>query len=214
MNINYISILIVSQVLVSSLLAQDKKKCFEKGTMVIEPGIGLGLYKITFTDKSFTPPVSGSDTAGAVLYPIGFEYGVLDWLGCGGKFSYSNYIEGDSASAEKGTGIDLGIFVRAHALRTKRMDMFAGLDFGYSHFAYDANDGSGGIARGGGTFFSFNLNSRFYFGKKWGMRLFYNFDFYNYPNIIIEDAFGNSADFSLKSKSFFLLGAGLMFKFK
>lgn len=213
MNKKSIFILILCRFLLLSLCAQTiREKSFEKGAMVIEPGIGLGLYKTTFTDKSFTPPLSGNDTAGAVLYPLGFEYGVLDWLGCGGKFNYSNYIEGDSASAEKGSGIDFGAFIRAHALRTKRIDMFAGFDFGYSHFVYDANDGSGGVARGGGTFFSFNLNSRFYFGKKWGMRLFYNFDSYNYPNIAIEDSFGNSADFSLKSKSFFLLGAGFMFK--
>lgn len=211
MNKNYTSIVLINLLFVSSLFAQ-KEKCFEKGTIVIEPGIGLGLYKTTVNYKNVTPSVSNSDTSGAALYQIGFEYGALNWLGCGGKFNYSNYIEGESSSSEKWNGIDFGVFVRAHALRTKRIDMFAGLDFGYSHFAHDANDGSGGTARGGGTFFSFNLNSRFYFGKKWGMRLFYNFDFYNYPNILLEDGIGNSAELALKSQSFFLLGAGFMFK--
>ena len=179
---------------------------------MIEPGIGLGLYKLTFTNKTAVPNQTGTDTAGAVLYPIGFEYGVLDWLGCGGKFNYSNYIEDSTGKANGAStrGIDFEIFVRAHALRTKRIDLFAGLDFGYSNIKFDLNDGS--VGKAAGSNFSFNLNSRFYFGDRWGMHLFYNFDSYNYPKGTFEDVFGNSLSYSLHLKSFLLLGAGLQFK--
>lgn len=185
---------------------------YEKAIKVIDPGIGLGIYQTTLKEKNTTNDSIFQDTAGSVLYPIGFEYGLLDWLGVGGKFNYSNYIENDTSS-ENGRGMDVAAMVRFHALRTKRIDLFGGIEFGYSNFRYKANDGSGGIAKANGTFFGFNLNSRFYFSDLWGMRLFYNFDFYNYPNGHIQDSFGNAADFSFKIKSRFLLGIGLMFKF-
>lgn len=191
-----------------SLFAQSEKS-FEKGVSIIEPRIGLGLYKVTVTD---TNNVSNHDSAGAVLYQAGYEYGILNWLGAGGKFNYSHYINNDSGSTQKGSGLDFAVLVRAHALRTKHIDMFAGLDFGYSHFALDANNGSGAYARAGGTYFGFNLNSRFYFGKMWGLNLFYNFDSYHYPHGIVSDNTTNTYEFDWKAKSFFLLGAGLQFK--
>lgn len=190
-----------------SLFSQN---CFEKGVKIIDPGIGLGIYKITIEDK--TNATSDNDMAGAVLYNIGFEYGVLDWLGGGGKFNYCNYIENDSTS-EKGRGIDVAMTVRFHALRTKRINLLAGVEFGYSNFRWDANDINGAFANANGTFLGLNLHSRFYFSNVWGMRLFYNFDFYNYPNGHIQNTLGDNSDFSLKSRSSFLLGLGLMFKF-
>lgn len=205
---SYIAVLSVMFLSFTAGFAQ----CFEEGSKVIEPGIGLGLYKLTFTDKSTTPYTSGRDSAGAVLYPVAFEYGLLDWLGCGGKFNYSNYIE-DSLGKANGAhtrGIDLSIFVRAHALRTKRVDLFAGFEYGYSNLKLDLNNGTIGEASGG--VFSFNLNSRFYFSDRWGVRLFYNFDTYNFPKGTFTDVFGNSFEYSLKLRSFFLFGAGLMFK--
>jgi len=208
MNKIYISIFITSQLFVSSLFSQ---KSFEKDVNIIEPGIGIGAYKVDFKDKSNPNiPVSHDSTA-AKLFPVGFEHGLTNWLGIGGKFNYSSYITNDSTS-EKAHGLDFAVFARAHALRTKHIDLFAGLDFGYSHFVYNANNYSGGIARADGTYFGFNLNSRFWFGKILGLRLFYNFDHYNYPNGVIEDNAANSYNFSWKSKSFILLGAGLVFK--
>lgn len=210
---NYFLILPAAIFLSTSSLAQ---KSFEKRIKVIEPGIGLGLYKTEFTDKSVPNAATENDSAGALLFPLGFEYGVLNWLGCGVKFSYNHYIANDDSTAEreKARGLDFALFARAHALRTKRIDLFAGFDFGYSHFAYDANNYSDGRARAGGTYFGFNLNSRFYLGKVWGLRLFYNFDFYNYPNGNITDNTANTHPFSWKTKSFFLLGAGLVFKLR
>lgn len=211
MNINYISILLICQFFVSELIAQDK--CFEKGSKVIEAGIGIGLYK-TYVEDNKYPGVIDKDTAGAGLYPISFEYGILDWLGCGGKFNYSNYIEDSTgkANGDSWRGIDFAATVRAHALRTRRIDLYAGIDFGFSNIAFNSTGNSGVIARGNGSYFSFNLNSRFYFGDHFGMRLFYNFDNYNYPSVIAEDPFGNTFDFSLHGKSFLSMGIGLMYK--
>lgn len=214
MNINYVSILLICQFFVSALFAQDKKdKCFAKGSKVIEAGIGIGLYK-TYSEDNKNPGVVFKDSAGAALYPISFEYGILDWLGCGGKFNYSNYIEDSlgKANGDSWRGIDFAAVVRAHALRTRRIDLYAGLDFGFSNIAFNSTSNSGVIARGNGSYFSFNLNSRFYFGDHFGMRLFYNFETYNYPSIIAEDPFGNTFDVSLQGKSFLSMGIGLMYK--
>ena len=208
MNKHYISIFLISQIFVSPLYAQ---KSFEKGVNIIEPGIGIGVYKVDLQDKSNPNIPVTHDSTAAKLFPLGFEHGITNWLGAGGKFNYSSYITNDSTS-ERAYGLDFAVFVRGHALRTKHVDLFVGLDFGYSHIAYDANNYTGGIARANGTYFGFNLNSRFFIGKVWGLRLFYNFDSYNYPNGTISDSASNSYKFSWKSKSFFLLGAGLIFK--
>lgn len=207
MNNNYASIILPLALCSTFLNAQ---KCFEKGVNIIEPGIGIGVYKVEFHDITNNTPVS-SDSTAAKLFLVGFEHGLNNWFGVGGKFNYSSYFTNDSTS-ERAHGLDFAVFVRGHALRTKHVDLFAGLDFGYSHFAYDANNYTGGIARADGTYFGFNLNSRFFIGKVLGLRLFYNFDYYNYPNGTISDSASNSYKFSWKSKSFFLLGAGLVFK--
>lgn len=43
-------------------------------------------------------------------------------------------------SGESAQGIDIAGEERAYTLRTKRIELYAGPDFGYSHSVYDANN--------------------------------------------------------------------------
>src|ERR1051326_4522239 len=144
------------------------QKCFEKGANILGVDFGVGIYRTDAVDKSKNPYQTESDTSGAYLFNASYEKGVLDWLGVGGKVNYSSYIVNDSSTVSA-RGLDLVLLGRVHAVRTKRVDLYAGLEFGYSHLSYKTNDATNGEAKAGGTFFGFNLNARIFFTDFWGV---------------------------------------------
>ncbi len=188
------------------------QKCFEKGNNVLSVDFGLGIYRTDAVDKSKNPYQTESDTGGAWLFNASYEKGVLDWLGLGGKINYSSYLVKDS-SAESARGLDVVLLARAHAVRTRRIDLYAGLEFGYSHLTYKTNDVNNGTAKGGGTYFAFNLNGRIYFNDFWGVHVYYSFDNIHYPNGTITADNVNPYHFEFTAKSYFDMGIGVMFRF-
>ena len=212
---------IFSALLLYAMAVGASAQSLQKGNMVFGLGTGLGIYRTTITDKTNTGMAPDKDTSGAFIFPLTFEYGVLNWLGAGARIGYHNYIEGkDSTNTnQKARGMDLMGCVNLHFLRSKHVDMFVSSEFGYSSFKYtvtvtNTTTTYGAMAIASGTGYSFGLNTRFYFGKSaaFGLHLSFALEGFNYQNGEISDDIGSPAtQFRLKGNGK-VFGIGLQYK--
>lgn len=192
-------------------------QCFEQGNIVVGFGSGIGIYKTTFTNQTNTTIPAEKDTSGAVVFPISFEYGVLNWLGLGVRFGYNNYLEGKDTlgTNQNARAIDFMGSVNAHFLRTKHIDMFVSAEYGFSHFKYQEDSQYNPKAVASGTGYSFGLNTRFYFGKasRFGLNLRFALEGYNYQNGIISDDSTSNTDYKFGFKgNGKVFGIGLQYR--
>lgn len=216
--------------LVNSVKAQ---KAFEKGNVTIDLGVGLGIYGTklheerdvqVWTPSGVTTIRETNDTtdgAAATIFPLKFEYGITNWLGIGARFAYSKYIAGsDSTNNTKPTvtGLDAGLILNFHFIKTKRFDLPLSVTIGYSNFRYKANDAANSIAKDNGLNYGVALIPRIYFGDHIG--IFFNLGYvgYNYPSML----FSNNKDSNLNEEDNYEfkfkfnganLGLGLVLKF-
>ena len=182
---------------------------FEKGKGVADAGIGFALYHNEATQTN--PDWNEKDTAGAIIFPVNYEYGIMNWLGVGGMFRFSNYIEGDSSSTQA-VGTDVSGRINFHApLSSKRIDLLAGVTFGYSFIRYSANDALGTEAKGHGINFGVEGMARFYFSDHFGIFFNGGYLMHDYPSVVISNSIAEE-EFHY-SESGFDLGLGIMIKF-
>lgn len=210
---NMKKIIILLLIIANAVIAQDKS--FEKNTKVIGLGYNLGAYATQSRDK-FT---GENDRGGAVsnIFHANFEYGVLNFLGVGAKFQYSKYIvERDSATGRQpiANSADGFIFVNAHFVRAKYVDMLIGINGGGSQFTYKLNDGYNTMAKGFGSAFDVHFQTRFYFGKYVGLNLNLAYAYFNYPNLIASSNLINqTVNFASIKGNGVNIGLGLQVKF-
>lgn len=185
---------------------------FQKNNFVVASGSGLGIYRTHI--KELPNGTIESDTTGTVPYFLSFEYFPINRLSGGLQFGYNHFIQGDSAHGQTAKGIDLMLRCNFHFLTTKHIDMLIGPDFGYSHFGIKNNDLNNSGARGGGTVYGINFESRFYFGKGNRFGIFINVGYQNrtYPKGGFYDDTGTHySDFWLKLHGT-NFGGGLVFR--
>jgi hypothetical protein len=201
----------------SHVKAQDK--AFQKGNMVIDLGVGLGVYG-TKVHQEYDQDVyvfptgiktervkkDTTDAAASFIFPLRFEYGITNWLGVGARLAYSKYAtEKDSVNNYKPKvyGVDADLVISFHLVKSKHFDMPVCLSLGYSSITYKANnpntnppflpDNGNGMAKGGGSNYGISLVPRIYFGDHVGMFFNVGYAGYNYPHLI----FSNNSDSNL-----------------
>lgn len=184
---------------------------FVKGSLVAEAGAGLGIYRITATDKSKNE--TNSDTTAAWVFPLTMEYGLSNYFGIGGTFKYSNYIEGDSSSTLGVNGFDLAVQPAFHFLNRRRIDMSLYGQLGATYISFRANDYDNVRANGFGPVYGIGLTMRIYFSDVIGMYLGYSYTSFAYNDIVVKDNSGNQFHFKLAEKGS-NFGLGLVFKIK
>ena len=202
-----------------SFITPSPAQSLEKGSMVLGLGSGLGIYHTVIKDKTTPSNSADKDTSGAFVFPLEFEYALLNWLGAGARLGYSNFIEGKKDSdvvSAKARGIDFMPFVNLHFLRSKHVDMFVSCNFGYSDFKFTVTNTAGtiGTFTGSGTGYSVGFNTRFYFGDaaKFGIHVRYAREGFNYQNGEITDNQGSPpTKFSLKGNGG-VFGLGLQYR--
>jgi len=208
---------------VNTTKAQDKS--FQKGNISVDLGVGVAIYGTKLysetTSGNITYKDDTTDRAGAVIFPLTFEYAVSNWLGVGARFAYSNYFEEkDSISGEKSRvrGIDAGVLFNFHFVKTKRFDLPIGFFVGYSNFNIQFNDPTNQVGKDDGFNYGFMLTPRIYFGDHIG--IFFNAGYlaYTYPNIQFSNNtdpnMNDNNDWKFKIKgSGANFGAGLVVKF-
>lgn len=205
----------------SIIYSSKAQKAFEKGNVTVSLGAGLDLYgtKIHQVSSGFTKDTT--DGAGGSHFPLMLEYGVANWLGIGARFNFSNFLEEtDSISHIKPIhrGIDAGIVLNIHLVKSKRFDMPINLSFGYSYLSIQSKDALETIAKSNGLGYGIALMPRIYFGDHIGM--FFNLGYmgYNYPKITYSNMNDSNlnktwdTEVSLKANGV-NLGIGLIGKF-
>jgi hypothetical protein len=190
------------------------QKSFEKNTNVIAFGLDLGLYN--YTSKIASNPKSDHSAALNKMLSLHYERGVLNWLGIGAKVQLSDYFtETDSVTRTKPSikAIDATLLVNAHFVRSKRVDMLAGFNVGYSHMNWEARDQFISGATGGGLTFDIHLQPRFYFGNHVGMFINLAYVHYSYKNMDFQNTYTTYNDILSLTGGGVNVGFGLQAKF-
>ncbi|MES2286303.1 MAG: hypothetical protein V4547_11495 [Bacteroidota bacterium] len=210
-----------------------QKKAFHKGAVIVDLGIGVSVYKTDLEDaynnqvwngSSFSTTRIKKDTtnaAAATVYPLNIEFGLKNWLGIGARVAYSKYFsEKDSISGLKVgvTGIDAGLVLNLHLIKTNRFDLPIGVTLGYSSFKLDSKDTLNTIAKDNGFNYGFAAIPRFYFGEHIGLSFNLGYTVYSYPSILFSNKndsnLNNDTDRVFKLKASGVnIGVGLLIKF-
>ena len=165
----------------ANVLAQ---KSFEKKTNVIAFGADLGIY--TYESKIESSMKSNTDNAANKMLNLQYERGILKWLGLGAKVQLCDYFTQKDTltnTKPKVQALDAILFINAHFIRVKYVDMLAGFNIGYSTLNWEARDQFISQAKGGGLMVDFHLQPRFYFGKHIGMFINLAYVNYNYKDL-------------------------------
>ncbi len=207
-------------------------QAFHKGAIVVDLGIAANVSKTAIQDEYNTSIWNGSsisnvrlkkDTtnwSAAMVYPVTVEYGVKNWLGIAGRFAYSKYLSSvDSVSGAKALvrGLDAGLILNLHIIKTNRIDIPIGVTFGYSNFKMANNDSLQSMAKDNGINYGFSVVPRIYFGSHIGLSLNLGYMAYTYPSLLFSNKndsnLNNNNDraFSLKTSGT-NIGVGLIIK--
>lgn len=151
-----------------SVKAQEDQS-FYKHALIASVGFGGDAYAITETYTLNGTGITSTTTGSAACrsYPILAEYGVGKWLGLGLSIKFDSYIiKKDSANNYQPTanGTEFGALVNFHFVRSKHVDMFAGLDLGGSHFVYTLDKFNDQVY-GTGSWADIHIDLRYYFGR-------------------------------------------------
>lgn len=218
---------------IALLITTSKAQAFHKGAIVVDLGAGVSVFKTDIKEEYNNQLWNGSsittirvkkDTtsgAGAATYPLTVEYGLKNWLGVAARLAYSKYFsEKDSISGLKVAvrGIDAGLVLNLHLIKTNRFEMPISATLGYSSFKLDSKDSLNSIAKDNGINYGFSLVPRFYFGNHIGLSLQVGYIAYSYPSILFSN--NNDANMNDNNNHTFKLkasganiGAGLIVKF-
>lgn len=215
-------IIVTAAALAVFITANAQDKAFKKGDITVDLGAGLDLYGTKIHQQSFGYVHDTTDGAGGSHFPLKMEYGITNWLGIGARFNFSKFIQDkDSISHIRPTtrGIDAGLVLNFHLVKSRRFDMPISVTFGYSHLSIHSNDPLNTLARSGGLGYGIGLTPRIYFGDHIGMYFNVGYMGYNYPNFkYSNDTYDNlnkmwgDAKVSLKANGV-NIGIGLIGKF-
>jgi hypothetical protein len=226
-------LLLITGIILLINTTQGQNKAFHKGSIVIDLGAGISVYKTTTEDQYNNPTLNGTtlssirvkkyntDGAGAAMYPLTVEYGVRGWLGIAGKVAYANYFgTKDSVSGIKAAirTIDAGLILNLHIIKTRRFDMPIGVSLSYSNFKIDSKDSLSNLAKANGLNYGFAAIPRIYFGEHIGLSINLGYTVYTYPNLLFSNKndsnINNNNDrvFKLKANGA-NIGVGLIVKF-
>ncbi|HWY11891.1 MAG TPA: hypothetical protein VN026_11230 [Bacteroidia bacterium] len=182
---------LISALFVCLAVSGFSQVSFEQKAKVIDVNANFGVYNTISSDS--TARANGtthSDKAAPYGFALGFEYGVLNWLGIGLKGQLCTYLTSkDAATGQtpKAQAKDLMLVINTHLLRKKHINLLAGFDFGYSGFKFSSNDTKNSIAKGGGYVYDLHLTPRLYFTNHLGMYMNLSYIGYGYPGLKISD---------------------------
>lgn len=148
---------LVSLFSLSQLVAQQST--FEKGTKVLNLGIGLGSTYYSSYYTSQMPAISAS-------FEVGVADGILEKgsIGVGGYLGYSS---AKWTNYYKTSNIILGARGSFHYPLVDKLDTYTGLLLGYNIYSYKYYDTYfGAAASSGGLTFAWFAGARYYFTDK------------------------------------------------
>ena len=153
------------------IMQQANAQSFQRGTIVASLDWGIDVYSVYQTYSLYNVPNSTStktDNAASHNWNLSGEYGVLNWLGLGLQFKFDTYYTGKDTNTgytATANGVEIGLIANAHIIRHQHFDLLGGMNIGYSHLTYNANDGYNDQIYGDGSWVDFHATMRIYFGK-------------------------------------------------
>jgi hypothetical protein len=169
-------------ILSSSFFIRTSAQTFQFGTLTVQANYGLEVYTVAQHSANTYSNQSKDTTSGAACgsLTVGGEFGVTNWLGLGLNFKLDSYLH--NSNVTQANGFESGICANAHFLRCCHLDMFGGINAGYSNLTLSFNDVENYQIYGSGTWFDLHGTIRVYFGR-FGFNGTFYVPFINYPEL-------------------------------
>lgn len=164
---------------------QLRAQSFKAGTIAADLGVGLKIYGVRAHSPANGTDVIGVFLGGAVP-TVTAEYGVLDFLGVGARYSRGTYLQ----QGYKVRTSDIGVNVSLHVANKKdKFDLPITLGYGFGKFKADetVSSGTGSYIHAKGGVIGLHIAPHFYFSKYVGMFVRLGYNKYLYNNIEIVD---------------------------
>lgn len=193
---------------------------FKRGSLVLDVSTGLEIYNtrldVTVKDPFSKRDTSYNDKAASTNYAVSAECGLSKRIGIGVRFKANKYFTDPDSVSKKKPDVrsnDLLILLNFHPVVRKHLDLVLGADFGGSVFNYKANDSLGLVLKGNGSFVSFYINPRIYFGR-FGINFKVYAPFNNYSKLTTNnDQFNDYVAISKWKGNGFGLSFGIQYRF-
>ena len=165
-------------------------QAFQKGSINIDLGIGLGLYATSqtstyqieadffgahYSDKDIHDTTDG---AASTIIPFSLEYGVSNKFGIGLDVTFNNYFINDSDRVylKSVKAFDFGPKFSYHPLNSDFYDLAIGVGVGFTNITwnYETVVFSYGItttpepSKGSGVYINFDIKNKFWFSEHIG----------------------------------------------
>ena len=121
--------------LIFSISSETHSQVFKKGKHYISPGLGFGIYKANtqIGDKIF------SVREGSFVFPLNYEYALLDQVGLGLQLQHNLYFLPKDSSIYSRTSTNvISINNTLHFLNNEMVDLFLGISYGLSTYSHHA----------------------------------------------------------------------------
>ena len=183
---------------------------FQKGNLVIDGGVGFGVYS---ADSNW--PSSENEGAVNGIFRGAAEFGLANWLGVGFVLERNGFAtEQDSNNAA--SSFNLQLAANLHVIKSNSNTLFLSLQGGYSQLTYEEFDTIVELSSPGSVV-QVGLGFRHYFNRTLGFYLHANYAAYDYSNF--EDSDGDILRIATTGENFAYstsganIGGGLSLKF-
>ncbi len=179
-------ITILLSLFLTALFSSDsvQAQAFQKGTINVDLGVGLGVYGTSQSSTYETTATIGTvpfsetssrdttDGAASTVIPISFEYGIADKIGAGIDIIYNNYIisDEDKVNLSSVKAFDFGPKISYHPFNSDFYDLSLGLGVGFTSIKWNVVGLNNAESYGGSGFYlNIDIKNKFWFSKHVGL---------------------------------------------
>lgn len=190
---------------------------FHKGALVVDGKAAIEIYNTKFYQK-YNP--TGKDTlvedrAGNRSLSIGVEYGIIDRLGAGIRYTNSKYFADPDDSTKMQPNIqshNIMAIINCHLVNKKILGLHTGINVGYSSFTAISNNINKDVIYGKGFYFDWHLTPSVWIGP-FGFHWDISVPFVNYGKVTTNNPDFNK-DYTNKLKFLgYGIGTGIQYRF-
>ena len=150
---------------------------FEKKKSYLDLGLGIGGYGIT-TQKGES---SGNNNAAAIVFPLNYEYGLLNQVGIGLQYRGNRYISNDSLNKSSSKSKAFLLSNNLHLINNSVLDIYLGISYGIAFYNYQgAQNQEVVILKGGGFSYLTYGGIKTYIKKKLGLNIGVSYNDYSF----------------------------------
>ncbi len=139
---------------------------FEKGNRILDFQVGFVVATGTIQHNGDTAKSQKTGAAGVTFAPQ-MNWAVGKRISIGTSLLYSHYLDSAKSNPKPRTnGLDANFIFDFHFVKSKKVDLYAGVKLGLAGIRYNPNDGSGNIYGSMGSVRDLHINGRFYISER------------------------------------------------